>query len=352
MKQKKITDTKGLPPGTLVYTGANSSLENKIELYQYNENEHHFYCAEKWNNIQNSLKNDYINWINVSNLNSIETIEAIGKYFNFHSLILEDILAVDFLPKIEDYENYLLFSLKMLSLNKETNRVQVEHISFVLGNNFLVSFQEKQGDVFDTIRDRIVNNKGRVRRKKADYLMIILIDVIVDNYYTIIDDLSDKIQTLEEELLGKNIETAERKILKIRKRLMLLRKNILPLRESMRQLLRDEPELVDETTLKYYRDVNDHINYVSETIDGYKDNISGLMDLYNSNLNNRLNNIIKVLTIVSSIFIPLSFIAGIYGMNFENMPELQWRYGYYIVLSAMGILGIGMLIFMIRKKWL
>lgn len=354
MKQRKmkITDTKGLPPGTLIYTGDKSASDCKIELYQYNENEHHFLSAENWNDIQKNLKSDCINWVNVSNLNNIETIEAIGKHFDFHALILEDILAVDFLPKVEDYESYLLFSLKMLTLNKELGSVQVEHVSFILSNNHLVSFQEKSGDVFDTIRDRILSNKGRVRRKKADYLMIILIDVIVDNYYTIIEDLADSIQSLEEELLGKNIDTAERKILKIRKRLMLMRKNISPLKETMRQLLRDEPELIDETTLKYYRDVADHINYVTETIDGYKDNISGLMDLYNSNLNNRLNNIIKVLTIISSIFIPLSFIAGVYGMNFENMPELQWHYGYYIVLSVMGVLGFGMLILMIRKKWL
>ncbi len=182
--------------------------------------------------------------------------------------------------------------------------------------------------------------------------MLILIDVIVDSYYAILDDLHSRIQKLEDELLNKTIEQTERRILKIRKRLMLLRKNILPLKDSMRQLLRDEPDLIDETTLKYYRDVSDHINYVTDTIDGFKDNISGLIDLYNSNLNNRLNNIIKVLTIVSSIFIPLSFIAGVYGMNFENMPELQWKYGYYIVLSIMGTLGFGMLVFMIRKKWL
>jgi magnesium transporter len=167
MKQNKITETKGLPPGTLVYTGSNTTSENKIELYAYNENEYHFFSAEKWNDIEKNLKSDYINWVNVCNLNNIETIESIGKHFNFHTLILEDILAVDLLPKIEDYESYLLFSLKMLSLNKETNRVQVEHVSFVLGNNYIVSFQEKPGDVFDVIRDRIINSKGRVRRKKS-----------------------------------------------------------------------------------------------------------------------------------------------------------------------------------------
>jgi magnesium transporter len=351
-KKSKISETKGLSPGTLVYTGNSEATECKVELHQYNENAHEFHTADNWDAIQQKIKPEYVNWVDVSNLNNIPLIEAIGKHFDFHALLLEDILAVDFLPKVEDYESYLLFSLKMLSLNKDTGSIQAEHVSFVLGNNYLVSFQEKQGDVFDAIRDRIIHSKGRVRRKKADYLMLILIDVIVDNYYAILDDLHNRIQTLKDELLNKTIEQTERRILKIRKRLMLLRKNILPLKESMRQLLRDEPDLIDETTLKYYRDVNEHISYVTETIDGFKDSISGLIDLYDSNLNNRLNNIIKVLTIVSSIFIPLSFIAGVYGMNFENMPELKSQYGYFIVLSVMGTLGFGMLVFMIRKKWL
>lgn len=348
----KITETTGLPPGALVYTGDATSTTCKVELYRYNEATYKNIKATNWNDIQAELKEDCINWVDIGNLNNTALLEDIGKHYDFHALLLEDILAVDLLPKVEDFGTYLLFSLKMLSLDKNMGSIAIEHVSFVLGKNYLISFQETEGDVFNTIRDRIINNKGRVRRKQADYLMLVLIDVIVDNYYLVLDDLQNRIQQLEDELLSKNLIQTERRILKIRKKLMQIRKNIFPLKDAMRQLMRDEPELIDETTFKYYRDVSDHINYVTETAEGFKDSIAGLMDLYNSNLNNRLNNIIKVLTIISSIFIPLSFIAGVYGMNFENMPELKTENGYYIVLSVMGVLGVGMLVFMIRKKWL
>ena len=351
-QKSKITETNGLPPGTLIYTGDASSNVCKVELYQYNEVVYDKHEANNWEDIVSRLRDDCINWIDVNNLNNTALIEDIGKNFDFHALLLEDVLAVDLLPKVEDFTTHLLFSLKMLTVDKDTGSINIEHISFVLGKNYLISFQETEGDVFNSIRDRIINNKGRVRRKQADYLMLILIYVIVDNYYLVLDDLQSRIQKLEDELLNKNLIQTEKRILKIRKKLMQIRKNIFPLKDAMRQLMRDEPELIDDTTFKYYRDVIDHINYVTETAEGFKDSIAGLMDLYNSNLNNRLNNIIKVLTIISSIFIPLSFIAGVYGMNFENMPELKNENGYYIVLCVMGVLGLGMLIFMIRKKWL
>lgn len=350
--KSNISKTSGLPPGTIVYTGDEQPSSCKIDLIQFNEEKYERFEAYTWNEIKDKLKDDAVNWIDIDNLNNIALIEEIGNHFNFHYLIMEDIVAVDLLPKIEDYDDYLLFSLKMLELNAKDGQIDIEHISFVLGKNYLISFQEIPGDVFNTIRDRIFNNKGRVRKKQADYLMLVLIDVIVDNYYLILDNLQSNIQVLEEELLSKKSLHSERRILNFRKQLVTIRKNIFPLRDTLRQLIRDESEVVDVNTIKYFRDVYDHVNYVIETSEGFRDNISGLMDLYNSNLNNKLNNIIKVLTIISSIFIPLSFIAGIYGMNFDYMPELRWQYGYPTVLTIMMVLGFGMLIFMIRKKWI
>lgn len=343
--------TRGLPPGTPVYTGEVSAVSSNIEIFCYNEITYTYHKSTSWNDITSHINPQQISWININSISNTELIEEIGRHFQFHALLLEDIVTVDMLPKLEEYEGYLQFSLKMITLNSQGN-VNKEQVSFVLGENYLLSFQENEGDVFNPIRERIIHNKGRVRRKKADYLLMALIDVIVDNYLIVLDELQNKIQLLEEELLGKHIEHAEKHILYLRKQLVSLRKSIFPLRDAMRQLLREEPELIEEVNTKYFRDVLDHIHYTAETLSGFEESINGLMDLYNAIINNRLNNIMKTLTIISSIFIPLSFIAGIYGMNFEYMPELHWKYGYYTVLGVMCMVGIGMMIFMIRKKWL
>jgi magnesium transporter len=348
----KHIKTKGLPPGTPVYTGDVTTATCRMELFTYDEKQYEKNESSNWSDIQNKINTSQTNWINVNSISKAKLIEEIGTHFNFHSLLQEDVLSVDMLPKMEEYDDHVLFSIKMLSINKEKNSIEKEQMSFVLGKNYLISFQEDEGDVFNPIRDRIIHNKGRVRRKKADYLLMALIDVIVDNYLVVMDELQNEIQILEEELLNKSVEHTEKRILRLRKQLVSLRKSILPLSDAMRQLIREESDLIEEINMKYYRDVFDHLNYTAETLDGFKDAISGLMDLYNAIMNNRLNNIMKTLTIISSIFIPLSFIAGIYGMNFDNMPELHYHNGYFMVLGVMGITGFSMLIFMIRKKWL
>jgi magnesium transporter len=350
----KLSQTRGLPPGTPVYTGNKTLHSSLMELYCYDETGFEIVECSTWAELKPKINLGKTNWINIDSISNTKLVEEVSNHFVFHALLLEDIVTVGMLPKFDEYDDHLLFSIKMLSLGKEGDKdhVHKEQISFVLGRGYLISFQEDEGDVFNVIRERITQNKGRVRRKKADYLMLTLIDVIVDNYLQVLDDLQTRIQHLEEELLSKRIEHTERKILKLRNQIVSLRKSIFPLRESMRQLLRDESDLIEEINMKYYRDVFDHLNYTCESLDGFKDNISGLLDLYSSNLNNRLNNIIKVLTIVSSIFIPLTFIAGIYGMNFDYMPELRYHYGYPIVMGVMALIGFLMFVFMWRKKWL
>jgi len=348
----KLSQTKGLPPGTPVYTGDKTNAPCLMELYSYDENGYELTESSNWDEIRNKINPAKTNWINIDSITNTKLVEEVSNHFCLHGLLLEDIVTVDMLPKLDEYDDHLLLSVKMLSVSKEKDKIVKEQISFVLGKGYLISFQEDEGDVFNVIRERITQNKGRVRRKKADYLMLVLTDVIVDNYLLVLDELQVSIQKLEEELLSKHIEQTERRILKLRNQIASLRKSIFPLRETMRQLLRDESDLIEDINMKYYRDVFDHLNYTCETLDGFKDNISGLLDLYSSNLNNRLNNIIKVLTIVSSIFIPLTFIAGIYGMNFDYMPELRYKYGYFITLAAMFGTGILMFIFMWRKKWL
>ncbi len=349
---KKLLHTKGHPPGTAIYTGASDSRTARMELFCYNEQDAEKTDSLNWENIAEKFNPEKTNWININSISNVKLIEEIGKHFELHALLIEDIVTVDMLPKAEEYDGHLYISIKMLSVNEEKNLMELEQVSFVLGKNYLLSFQENEGDVLDPIRDRILNNKGRVRRKKSDYLLLTLIDVVVDNYLTVLEYMQEKIQKLEEELLTKAAEDTERKILKLRKQLIMLRKNIFPLRDVLRQLLRDEPEILEEINLKYYRDVSDHLNYTCETLDGFKETMAGLLDLYRSNLNNKLNNIMKMLTIVSTIFIPLTFIAGIYGMNFEYMPELGYKYSYPITLIIMFIIGFSMFWFIWRKKWL
>jgi magnesium transporter len=348
----KLIKTKGLPPGTPIYTGDVTSTVFRMEIFCYDEYIYERTETTDWDEIKNKINAEKTNWININSISNVELIEKIGAAFNFHALLLEDILTVDMLPKLEQYDDHLLFCLKMLSIDAASKNIKKEQISFVLGKHYLISFQEYEGDVFLPIRDRIIHNKGRVRRKKADYLLMALIDVVVDNYLPVLEELQQQIELLEEQLLNKKIELSDRKILMMRKQMGSLMKSILPAREAVRQIIREEPDLIEEINMKYYRDIFDHLNYITATLEGFKDDINGLTDLYNATINNRLNNIMKTLTIISSIFIPLSFIAGIYGMNFDYMPELRWQYGYFMALGIMGLVGITMTAFMIRKKWL
>ena len=342
----------GQIPGSVIYTGKKDTQKLFIEAFDYNKD----HCSEKEllnaeESFQFKLSNS-ITWINLNGLNHVTEIEKLGKHYSIHPLVLEDIVNIAQRPKIDEYENYLFVVLKMLYYDANNNIVS-EQVSFILGKNYVLSFQESDGDVFDEVRDRIRQSKGRVRTMQADYLLYVLIDAIVDHYFSVIETLGDKIEGYETAIfsgdvtddISKNIQDLKREILKVRRA-------IFPLREVINRIEKNENSLIQKKTITYYRDIYDHLIQVSENIDIYREMIWSLMDMYMTTISNKMNEVMKVLTIMASIFIPLTFIAGIYGMNFDNIPELHYQYSYYILWGVMILLFIGMLFYFKRKKWL
>ena len=325
------------------------NLQVILELISYNAAEYDKYDEKSVEELLPKLKSDRVSWINLDGLSNSSIIEKLQAHFCFHALVIEDILN-DQRPKAEEYEDYLYFTLKMLH-SIEGDEIEYEQISFVLGNNYLISFQEKAGDLFDPFRERIRSDQGKVRRKQSDYLLYRLIDIIVDNYYVVLDKIGDQIEEIEDNIATDSTEKAFRKIQLIKKELIFLRKAVYPLREALSKVVKGETSFVQEENLRYFSDVYDHTVHLIDSLDTYKDLTSGLLDIHINTMNTRMNEVMKLLTIITTIFIPLSFIAGIYGMNFDVMPELRWQYGYPAVLVAMGVVVIGMLYFFKRRKW-
>ena len=349
---KRHSRKAGLPPGTLVHIGEKKAEQIKITLIDYNEENVQERVVEAIEECFPFKETPTVTWINIDGLNSVETIEKIGKHFELHPLILEDILNTGQRPKCEDYEKCLFMVLKMLRYNNDSNIIQPEQVSLVLGQNFVISFQEEVGDVFEQIRDRIRNAKGRIRKMSADYLAYALIDSIVDNYFLILEKMGEQIESMEEELIAKPSDKTVRQIHALKRELIFLRKSVWPLRELINSMEKTESSLISNTIGPYLRDVYDHTIQVIDTVESFRDMVSGMLDIYLSSISNRMNAVMKVLTIIATIFIPLTFIAGIYGMNFKFMPELDWKWGYFIVLIIMAVVAVVMLIYFKRKKWL
>jgi magnesium transporter len=320
-----------------------------LELIQYNKTEH-----ERFNNLSvegviTHLKSDHVNWINVDGLDDKHILEKLQEHFCLHSLLIEDVTN-DQRPKAEEYEDYLFFTLKML-YKIDGKHIDYEQISFVLGTNFLLSFQEKEGDMFDPFRERIRLDQGKVRKQHSDYLLYRLVDAIIDNYYTVLDNIGEQIETIEDEINKGSSDHTFIRIQKLKRELIFLRKAVYPLRDAMSKLVKGETSFVREGTLRYFADIYDHVVHLIDSLDTYKDLTSALMDIHINTQNNRMTEVMKVLAVISTIFIPLTFIAGVYGMNFEDMPELRSKWGYPITLASMILLGAGMLYYFKRKKW-
>jgi len=349
---KKRSKKVGLPPGTLVHIGEKKSEKTKITILNYDE----LHVQEKEIKTVDEcfpFKDEpTVTWINVDGLHQVEILEKLGEGFGLHPLVLEDILNTDQRPKMEDYGDYIYIVLKLLYHNNKSNEIAAEQISLILGSNFVISFQEKEGDVFNPIRERIRNGKGRMRKMGADYLAYALLDSVVDNYFIILEKLGEKIEFLEEELVTNPTPKTLHELHHLKREMIFLRKSVWPLREVISGLERGESPLIKGTTGIYLRDVYDHTIQVIDTVETFRDMLSGMLDIYLSSISNRLNAVMKVLTIIATIFMPLTFIAGIYGMNFQYMPELEWRLGYPMVLFIMLAIGVFMLISFRRKKWL
>jgi len=349
---KKRSKKSGLPPGTLVHIGEKKAETSKITLMDYDEA--HFQEKEVKTVEECFLfkEKPTMTWVNVDGLHQVEILEKLGECYGLHPLVLEDILNTDQRPKMEDYGEYLYIVLKALNYSDKNNEIETEQISLILGSNFVFSFQEREGDTFDPLRGRIRNGKGRIRKMGADYLAYALLDSIVDNYFIILEKLGEKIEFLEEELVTRPTPETLQTIHHLKRDLIFLRKAVWPLREVINGLERGESSLVKESTQFYLRDVYDHTIQTIDTIETYRDMVSGMLDIYLSSVSNRLNSVMKVLTIIATIFMPLTFIAGIYGMNFKYMPELEWRWGYPLIWLVIVGIGVWMLIYFRKKRWL
>jgi magnesium transporter len=348
----------GLPPGTPVHVGAQVAEEVKISVINYDQTRYEIIHPEDPQECSIYREKATVTWINVDGLHRIEVIENLCSCFGIHPLTVEDILNTTQRPKLDIFDDYIFLVIKMQTYNTDTRQIDVEQVSFILGKNYLLSFQEKAGDTFDGVRNRISNSKGRIRKMKADYLAYALLDSIIDNYFSVLEKVGEEIEFMEEELVNDPAAETLHRIHILKREMILLRRSVWPLREVINSLLRgEETDLIGEAIYFYLKDLYDHTIQIIDTIETFRDIISGMIDIYLSSASNRMNEIMKVLTVFAAIFIPLTFIAGIYGMNFDrtasplNMPELGWFYGYPFALSLMVATAFGMLIYFKRKKW-
>jgi len=349
---KSISKKAGLPPGVLMHLGKRRAEQVKVSVIDFNENDHSEITCSDVSQCFSFFDNDNISWINVDGLHEVDTIAAIGERYKLHPLLMEDVLNTGHRPKVEEYDNNLFFTLKMVGVSKDGKSILSEQVSFVLGKSFLISFQEREGDIFDGLRARLRKKAGRIHKMGPDYLLYRLIDTIVDNYFFVTDYFNVTTENLEERVLSDPDPQKLKEIQKLKKQLINFRKVVYPLREAVTVLQKDHSHFIKKSTLIYLRDVYEHVIHVNDSIDSQRDFINSIMDLYQSGVSNKMNQVMKVLTIIATIFIPLTFVAGIYGMNFDNMPELHWKYGYFGAWGLMLFIFMLMIIFFRRKKWL
>jgi magnesium transporter len=340
----------GAPPGTLYYTGHQTGERIKITLIEFNESEffeRQFYDLSE---CRSHFKDTMVKWINVEGVHNTALIEKIGQMYNIHPLTLEDIVHIDQRPKFEDYDHYLVAILKMI---KYDTSVHGEQLSLVLFKDTVISFQEPEGgDAFDIIRNRLRQAKGRVRKLGADYLFYALMDAVVDWYFNAIEKIGDKVEAIEEEIINEPRRESLIQLYNLKREVIYLRKQVWPLRDMIGNLLRSDSEFITANTQLFFRDLLDHSTRIIDTVETYRDLLSGMMDIYLSTNSNKMNEVMKVLTIMSSIFIPVTFIAGVYGMNFDYMPELKSPYGYAGVWALMLCIMGGLGIYFKKKKWI
>jgi magnesium transporter len=339
----------GLPPGAKVYIGDDEPLPSRIDEISYNKDGFKERKVDNISDIIPDLRSEDITWINVKGLDP-EDIFQLGEEMGFHPLTKEDIINTTQRPKIEEYDDYLFFVLKVLS-SETFEDVNLEQVSFILGSNYIISFQEQYGDIFESVRNRIRSGKGIIRRMGVDYLAYCLLDVIVDGYFVLLEKLGDSIEFLEEELVEDPRIEILHKLYDMKQEMVILRKNIWPLREVVNKIERVESGFFTESTRFYLHDVYDHTIQAIDAIETYRDLLTGMIDIYLSSVSNKMNEIMKFLTIIGTIFIPLTFLAGVYGMNFKYMPELGWRYSYPVLLLSMVMITLMMILYFRRRKW-
>ena len=349
---KKVSQKTGLPPGTLMHIGEKKIDQVRIRVIEYDEKS----LEEKeLTTIEEAIPytdSDTITWVNIDGLHQVDIIEKIGRYYHLHLLTLEDILHTGQHPKIESFEDYLFIIADMLFYDEAEDKLKTDQFSLVLGSNYIISFQERYGTFFNPVRERIRKGTGRIRRLGSDYLVYALMDIIVDNYFMVLEKIGERIELLEEVLLTNPRPETLHKIHQLKRDLIFLRRSVWPLREMVHDMERGDSALFQENTTLYFKDLYDHTFQVVDTTEVLREMVTGMLDVYLSSVSNKMNEVMKVLTIISTIFIPMTFIAGVYGMNFKFMPELDWFWGYPIVWGVNIAIGIIMLLYFRKKKWL
>jgi len=349
---KRPVKKPGTSPGTLVSIGNGKAEKSRITITDYDPDR---YFEKEISTIEEALPLKTlptVTWVNIDGLHDLELIEAVGRHFDIHPLTLEDIVNTGHRPKIEEFDDYIFIVFKMLYYDTKSEHIESEQVSLVLGTNFLISFQEIPGDVLTPVRERIKKGKGRIRKAGVDYLAYALIDAVVDHYFIILEAFGEKIETLEQALLTDPTPASLQHVYALKRDIIFMRKQVWPNRELLNRLIKEESPLIDSDVRVFFNDIYDHTIHVIDTIESFRDVLSGLLDIYLSTISNKMNEVMKVLTIIATIFIPLTFIAGIYGMNFEYMPELKWHYAYPVLWALLILVFIGMVAWFKRKKWL
>jgi len=343
----------GLAPGSLVRVGGGGE-EAGITVLRYDE-------SGFWEKDMSGAKDFFppgkddqaVTWVNVQGLPEPGVLEELGGFFGLHPLVQEDILNTDHRPKIEDYGDYIYITLKIIGFKKEEKEIDIEQVSLILGSNYVISIRERTGDgFFEPIRERITKGKGRIRKLKSDYLVYSILDLVVDKYFDALESMGDMIDVLEEMFIHNPSQMTLKTFHNLKREILYLRKSVWPLREVVSSLERGDSRLIGASLDIYLRDIYDHVTQIIDIIETFRDMLSEMLDIYLSSISNRINEVMKVLTIITTIFIPLTFVAGVYGMNFRHMPELEWRWGYPAVMLVMGVIVFVMVNYFRKKRWL
>lgn len=341
----------GAAPGTLLHIGKHKQANAAIQLISYGADQLEESAITDLASYQHGEEAGRVSWLNVDGVADPDLVETLGKQFQLHPLVMEDILNTDQRPKVEDYQGYLYIVLRMLQFDKDRQQIHSEQVSLVLGKNYVLSFQERSGDVFDGVRERLRAGR-RIRFMRSDYLTYALLDAVVDHYFEMLEYIGEQVEELEDQVIATPGPDTLARMHHYKREMLLLRKSIWPLRELLSRLSRDESPLVSEETQLYLRDVYDHVIHVMDSIDTIRELLASMLDLYLSSVSKRTNDIMKVLTLFASLFMPLTFIVGVYGMNFDVMPELRWTWGYPAVMLIMLLLVVGLLVLFRRRRWI
>lgn len=349
---RKRSQTLGQAPGSLTYTDPPPAHEVVLHMLDYTADEFEERDLEHPMDAFAFKDRASVTWLNMDGVHRVDLVQQLGQHFGIHPLVLEDVVHPWQRPKVEIYDTYIYVTLKMITYNKDEQALKVEQISIVFGEGWLLSFQELPGDVFEPVRQRLRNAQGRIRSREAGYLGYALIDTIIDHYFLVLEQISERAEAFEEQLLHDTEDHLQQGINNLRRELIGMRRHVWPVRELVSQLERSETVLVAQDTRLFLRDAYDHAVQTIDLVESLRDVLSGLMDLYMTSLSNRMNEVMKVLTVMGSIFIPLTFLAGIYGMNFAYMPELQWPWAYPVLMALMAGTALGLLWYFRRKRWI